>query len=576
MVFLLVLSIFNPCKQRVYSNIMPKENDTLTEALLQERDELYQELSRLREIDNGALEKAEKKNERYQSVIEEQADKIKQLTDQLAWYRRKFWKSSSEKYIPEDPAQRKIDFDGLDILPQEKEETEKAAKEIISYERNKPDKKRKPVRAPLPESLRREQEVIEPEGINHDWVRIGEEITEILEHKPGELYVRQIIRPKYALKQHLQKEQEQAEGESEQGKKNIKIASLPLLPLPRSNAGASLLAELLINKYIYHLPFHRQISMFRQTGVHLPASTVNGWFSGSSDLLRALYYRLREIVLSTDYIQVDESTIPVVNSEKSRAVKAYLWVVRSVMKNLVFFHYDRGSRAQKVVIDLLRDYQGAVQTDGYEAYSIYENKKGVLLLGCWAHARRKFTESLKEDKSGAEYALDQIGMLYKVEAMAKDQELDARQTAELRSRLAYPILKAFEKWIYSYYPKAIKGGRMQKALSYTYNLFHRLSRYHLDGRYQIDNNMAENSIRPLALGRKNYLFCGNHDAAENAAIMYSLLGSCKASEINPREWLVDVLTRIPEYNNDYGKDLAELLPHNWKVSKNLQENPTVV
>jgi hypothetical protein len=108
---------------------------------------------------------------------------------------------------------------------------------------------------------------------------------------------------------------------------------------------------------------------------------------------------------------------------------------------------------------------------------------------------------------------------------------------------------------------------MNKALSYTYSLFQRLSRYHLDGRYQIDNNLIENDIRPLSIGRKNYLFAGNHDAAENAAIMYSLLGCCKANDVNPREWLIDVLTKIPEYNNDYSRDLAELLPHNWKVSK---------
>jgi len=550
------------------------EKDTLVEALLLERDELYQELSRLRESDNGALEQAEKKNERYEAVIKKKDDKIKQLTDQLAWYRRRFWKSNSERFISEDPNQRKIDFDGLDVLPEEKEVIEEAEKEIISYERKKPEKKQKPVRQPLPDHLRREKEVIEPEGINEDWVCIGQEITEILEHKPGELFVRQIIRPKYVLKKELQKEQEQLEVEGLQKKENVKIASLPLLPLPRSNAGASLLADLLLSKYMYHIPFHRKIAMYKHAGVRLPASTVNGWFSGSSDLLRALYYRLREIVLATDYIQVDESTVPVVNNEKHRTVKSYLWVVRSVMENLVFFHYDRGSRAQKVVIELLRNYKGAVQTDGYEAYSIYENKKGVLLLGCWAHARRKFTESLKEDKSGAEYALKQIGMLYKVEAMADDQEMDAQQRAELRQRLAYPILCTFEKWIVKYYPNTLPQGRMYKALSYTYSLFHRLSRYHLDGRYKMDNNLVENSIRPLALGRRNYLFCGNHDAAENAAIMYSLLGCCKASDVNPQEWFTDVLARIPEYNNDYSLDLADLLPHNWKSSKSLQKNPS--
>lgn len=561
------------------------DKDTLIETLLQERDELYQELSKLRQSSGGALEHYEtiikdrdnkirqldgtvsqldKKIKDLDDKIINFEDKIKQLTDQLAWYRRKFWKASSEKYIPQDPSQRRLDFEGLDILPQEEEAIKEAAKEIVSYERRKPEKdKKQPVRLPLPEDLRREEEVIEPEGIDEYWIRIGEEVTELLEHKPGELYVRRIIRPKYALRKNLQ----QLEESEESGQKNIKIAVLPLLPLPRSNAGASLLAELLTSKYVYHLPFHRSIAMFKMAGVSIPASTVNGWFTGSSDLLRALYLRLKDIVLSTDYIQVDESTVPVINDEKHRAVKSYLWVVRSVMENLMFFHYDKGSRAQKVVIELLRNYQGTVQTDGYEAYSIYENKKGVLLLGCWAHARRKFTEALKEDESGASYALEQIGMLYNVEAMATDQELDYEKRAELRCRLAYPILCAFEKWIVNYYPKALSQGRMYKALTYTYSLFQRLSRYHLDGRYQIDNNLVENAIRPLALGRKNYLFCGNHDAAENAAIMYSLLGCCKSCDVNPREWLTDVLTKIPYYNNDYSRDLAELLPHNWKTTQ---------
>ena len=383
------------------------DRDQFIEALLQERDELYQELSKLRQSRGGTLD-------HYESIISEKdnkikqlngavnkldnkikdlgdkvinfEDKIRQLTDQLAWYRRKFWKAGSEKFIPQDPAQRQLDFDGLDILPEEEEVAKEAAKEIITYERTKPEKiKKQPVRMPLPEHLRRQEEVIEPEGIDSNWTRIGEEVTEILEHKPGELFVRRIIRPKYALKNELQRLQETLEDQAQS--KVIKIAQMPLLPLPRSNAGASLLAELLMGKYFFHMPFHRQISLFKLAGVSLPASTVNDWFVGGSDLLRALYYRLREIVLQSDYIQVDESTVPVINSEKQQAVKAYLWVVRSVMDKLMFFHYDKGSRAQKVVIDLLKDFKGAVQTDGYEAYSIYENKKDVLLLGCWAHAR---------------------------------------------------------------------------------------------------------------------------------------------------------------------------------------------
>jgi transposase len=555
---------------KTVNNIADK--DALIETLLQERDELYQELSKLRQIDKGALAQAEKKITHYQEVIKEKDQLIKKLTDQLAWLRRKFWKPSSEKYIPSDPAQRKLDFDGMEILPEEEEAIKEAAQEIITYKRKKPEhSKKQPVRLPLPEHLRREIEIIEPEGIDENWVRIGEEATEVLENKPGELYVRRIIRYKYALKKDLQLLQEINPDTVKN--KVIKIAPLPLLPLPRANADASLLSELIMNKYMYHLPFYRQIAIFKLEGIKIPASTINDWFIGCSDLLRALYYRLREIVLQTDYIQIDESTVPVIDNKKHRAVKAYLWVVRAVMENLVFFHYDKGSRAQKVVIELLHNYKGAVQTDAYQAYSIYENKKGILLLNCWVHARRKFTEALSEDKSGAEYALEQIGMLYKVEAMADDQGLDYEARAELRSRLAYPIMCAFEKWIVSYMPKVLPQGRMSKALTYTYSIFHRLSRYHLDGRYQMDNNLIENTIRPLALGRKNYLFCGNHDAAENAAIMYSLLGCCIASDVNPREWLTDVLTKIPYYNRDYSLDLADLLPHNWKAARKLQETP---
>jgi len=549
------------------------DNNLLVQELLQERDELFQKLCRLQKINEDTLGGLEAQNKELSSEVAQKDQEIKKLTDQLAWFRQKYFSKSSEKFIKEDPNQRKLDFDGLEILPEEVTAVKDADKQIAEYERRKVVReKKKPVRLPIPEGLRREIEVIEPEGLQADWVRIGVEVTEVLEHKPGELYVRRIERPKYAVKQTVNEVSVTGQPEQEDSS-TIAVAAMPLLPLPRSNAGPSLLAELMMNKYYFHLPFYRQIVMLKMTGFHLPQSTLNGWFQGSSDLLRALYLRLKDIVLASDYIQVDESTVPVIDNEKHKTRKAYLWMVRSVMDDLVFFHYDKGSRAQKVVVDLLKDFKGAVQTDGYSAYSIYEQKKGVLLLGCWAHARRKFHESLQEDKNGAEYALEQIGKLYKVEQMADDQDLDFEQRSELRKRLAYPIMRAFEKWIVAYHPKALPGGRMSKALSYTYNIFERLSRYHLDGRYLPDNNLAENAIRPLAVGRKGYLFCGNHDAAENAAIMYSLLGCCKASDVNPREWLTDVFSKIASYNANYSLDLSDLLPHIWKKSNKCQGFP---
>ena len=540
-------------------------------ALLEERDRFYREISQLKETlrsyeSDSGLESTIAQQEK---LLKEKDEKITRLEQRLEWLERKVWGKSSEKHIASDPSQRTI-FEGLELLPEEVELAKQAEEEIKEYKVKVVPKKekKKAVRKPLPEHLERKEEHIYPNNIDVDskeWVELSPEVTEILEHVPGHFYVRRIIRHVYAIKEKMATTEKQVVG-----------ACLPELPIAKSYAGSSLLAELKINKYVNHLPFYRQLQMFKQSGVSLPASTVNDWFKETADLLRPLYYRLREKVLSTDYIQVDETTIPIINNEKSKTVKGYLWMARSVMEEMVFFHYDNGSRAQKVVIDLLKNYQGSLQTDGYEVYSMYENKQGVLPLGCWAHARRKFEEALKEDQLRAEYALEQIGMLYDVERMADDENLSYQERAELRSRLAYPILCAFEKWILREYPHVLPKGRIGKALRYTYNIYHRLSRYHLDGRYRIDNNLAENAIRPVALGRKNYLFCGNHSAAEDAAVIYSLLGCCKAKEVNFRDWLVYVLDNIHSYDNDYSKDLAELLPgspenNHLNISESLSE-----
>jgi transposase len=471
---------------------------------------------------------------------------------------RKIWGKSSERYINEDPLQRKLDFEGLELLPEEKELATSAKEEIEQYKKVRvievKDKKH-PVRKPLPESLPREETHIYPEHINlENWTELAPEITEILERETARWYVRRIIRHKYALKDKSQDVQAQ-----------VVTAPMPVLPIAKSYAGATVLADIIIDKYVNHLPFYRQIEMFKQQGISIAPATINGWFQEVANLLRPSYYRLKELVLDSDYIQSDETTIPIINNEKHTTIKGYIWMIRAVMGNLVFFHYDQGSRAQKVALQLFKDYQGVIQTDGYAVYDIYEHKKGVLPIGCWAHARRYFEEALKEDKVRASYALEQIGLLYDVERRADQEQLSYDQRADLRARLAYPIMVAFEKWMLNEHPQVLPKGRIGKAIRYTYNIFPKLTRYHLDGRLKIDNNLGENAIRPIALGRKNWLFCGNHDAAENAAIMYSLLGCCKTNEVNFRDWLVYFLNNIHRYDTDYSKDLAELLPHNFKL-----------
>lgn len=537
----------------------PEQTAELLQVLLERCDLQYQEIQRLKGqlsegTDVGSLKSS------YEHTIASQRDKILSLEKQVAYLSRRIWGHSSERFIKEDPLQRKLDFEGLELLPEEEQQARQAEAEIAAYKTRVAacGEKRKPVRRPLSDTLPRVEEHVYPDHIDPSaCTELAPEITEVLEFEPGKCFVRRIIRHKYVLK-----------NKDIQGDASIITPELPVLPLAKSYASASLLAELMIGKYVDHLPFYRQIQMFGRLGVTLAAATVNDWFKGTADLLRPLYYRLRELVLESDYIQVDESTLPVVNEEKHKAVKGYIWLVRSVMRDLVFFHYDQGSRAQKVVIPLLKDFRGALQTDGYEVYKMYEYKQGVLPLGCWAHARRKFEESLKEDKSRAEYALGQIGMLYDVERRADEQHLSFEERAELRTRLSYPLMVAFEKWMVNEYTKVLPKGRIGRAIKYTYEIYHRLTRYHLDGRYKIDNNLAENSIRPLALGRKNYLFCGNHQAAEDAAVIYSLLGCCKAQKVDYRKWMVYILSNIHAYDNDYTKDLAELLPHNWK-SKSL-------
>ena len=490
------------------------------------------------------MEALSKERDHLQEVILKMSDELRNL-------RRMMFGRRSERFIAEDPAQLSLSFDGVDKLDEEREVDAIKAKEASSATSHKSNKKsetdnNRECRI-FAEHLERRDEIIDPDMIPDGSKRIGEEVTELVEYKPGELYIRRLIRPKYALK----------------GGEGVIIAPMPTIPLARTNAGASLLSHLLVGKYQDHLPLHRQIAIFSRSGVHLKASTVSDWVQRAAELLEPLYLKLREQVMASDYIQMDESIIPVVDKDHPGAAKkGYHWVVRSPEHKSLFFHYDKGSRANYVAVDILKDFKGAVQSDGYGAYDIYEKKQGVTLLGCWAHARRKFEHALTEDPDRASEALKMIGELYAIERYAKEHNLPPDKIKELREKDAYPRIREFERWM----EKIVTSGRllkqsaMGKAIAYAYSIYPRLSRYVMDGRYQIDNNMAENAVRPLALGRKNYLFCRTHEAAYHAAIIYSLLGTCKLWNINPEEWLTDIFNRIGDCKQS---KLEELLPHKW-------------
>lgn len=492
------------------------------------------------------IQELELKNRFLLSENRRLEEKLAKLCDELRYLRRTLFGRSSERLAHSDPNQ--LTFDFYDALAGSRDDAGENGPSGTGIPHRKTSSvKRRPVRKPLPDYLERRSEVIEPENIPEGAKYIGKETTEILEYIPGILYVREIIRKKYALK----------DGEG------IIIGSLPgNIPLPKSNAGSSLLAHLLVGKYQDHQPYYRQIEILKRQGVQFAASTVNRWNSAAIDLLRPLYECLKKEVLHCDYIQVDESVIPVLDKNKPGAArKGYHWVVRAPEKNRLFFHYDGGSRARYVITELLGDFKGTLQSDGYSAYDIYAGKKGVALLGCWAHARRKFEQAQGNDPPRAKYALEQIGRLYDIERFAGDRHLDKGQVERLRADKSVPLLESLKTWLQENYPKVLPSSRIGKAISYALSIYDRLCGYVSDGRFRIDNNLAENAVRPLALGRKNYLFCSNHQSAERTAVIYSLLGTCRICGVNPVIWLTDVLDRIQDCSI---LRLGELLPGKWR------------
>lgn len=469
----------------------------------------------------------------YDAMVAELA----MLKHELAQLKRMIFGSKSERHIPAVSNQATL-FD----LPEAEEP--QVQKEQISYTRDKAKAKSKAVRLELPAHLPRKTEVIEPENLPEGARKLNEKITEVLEYEPGTIYVRQIIRPYYV-------------GESNDEKTNIIIAELPSRALPKSNAGEGLIAYFLISKFVDHLPFYRIVQMLKRQGVEIAESTINGWFTAAVQLLEPLYEVLRQKVLKTDYLMADETPIPVQTKDKPGAThKGYHWVYYNPLSKTVLFDYQK-SRGREGPDDLLKNFTGYLQTDGYKSYNNLSNKAHITQLACWAHARRYFEKALDNDKTRSEQALGLIRALYAIERMAKEQNLQADQIRDLRQKKSKPVLDELETWLKEEAANVLPQSAIGKAIAYTIKLWPRLTRYIEDGRLNIDNNLTENSIRPVALGRKNYLFAGSHDAAQRAAMIYSFFATCKINNIEPFNWLKDTLTKIADHP---ANRLEELLP----------------
>lgn len=479
--------------------------------------------------------------------------------------RRRMFGRSSEQTVPGQGT-----FDNLlaecDDLngnsPQEAPETEK-----LQFERRKKNGNLNG-RMKIPDHLERVEKFIDlPENektcpvTGQPLVRIGEEITEQLAYKPGKLYAIRYIRPKYVSPDRRLG--------NEVG---VKTAQLPEGPIDRCKADVSLLSHVLVSKYCDHQPLHRQQLIFSRHGMELPKSSMGDWVKRSADALKPLYDLIRKTVLASDYINADDTPVMFKSGKRKESKKGRMWsylcrindppddVLRSENK-LMFFDFTEDWSEQHP-IKVLKNFKGSLQSDGYTGFQKITARDGVVQISCWAHARRKFYEAAKVGNKEAQCFVTLINTLYRIEHRIADMKKQGIPDCEIlehrKIRAGRTMNKFFRKVkLAVLLPKSPLG----KALTYARNQEHGLRNYVNELHFTPDNNAVENALRPLCLGKKNYMMLGSEYGGKTAAIIYTMIGSCKTNEVNPYEYLKDVLTRI---NSLPHKKLTELLPHNWK------------
>ena len=414
-----------------------------------------------------------------------------------------------------------------------------------------PRDKRRPKRQALPDHLPRVEHRHALEdctcgACGNALTVIGEDISEQLDVVPARFFVHRHIRPKYACRTC----------------ETVTAAALPAQVIDKGLPAPGLLAQVLTAKYMDHQPLYRQAVIYARQGVFLPRSTQAGWVGHCEVLLEPLGARLRESLLSEPYLQADETTVPVLAPGTGKTHTGYLWVYRTgpwAARQAVVFNYA-DSRGKRWPTRFLADFQGTLQVDGYVGYNDVLKRKDIREAGCWSHARRKFFDVFKATRSPtAQEALRHIGQLYRIEAEAK--EFDAKARAHMRQEQAGPILDDFKVWLDDTLLKLPPSSRLAEAIGYTLGRWPALLVYLNDGSIQIDNNSIERAIRGVALGRKNYLFAGSPNGARRAALIYSLVETCKLNGVEPYAYLKDVLTRLPTQPH---RRLDELLPWHWQ------------
>lgn len=475
-------------------------------------------------------------------------NEISLLNEQLEWFKRQIFSKRSERVIEKENDSQMI-FEGfedlLEKIPEEK-------KTIAAHTRSKPNRNGQDAIS-IPEDLPvestfldipEEKKVCPKTGIS--LVQIGVEVSHKLAHKPGSYYIKEIVRPKYA---HPKKEE-----------LGIITADLPETLLPKCRADESLLAEIVTKKFADHLPLYRIEEIFMREGIKISRKLLSQWVVRIGDALKPLYNEMKKRILDSRNIFIDESPIKLL--QKGKCKQAYMWViVGGNQADPPYRIYEfKENRCHQNVLDILKDYRGGLHSDKYAAYQKLAEKKIIDWYPCYSHIRRKFFEAEAGDVKFRQWALRKIRYLFLFEKIAWNRSAEER--LKIRREKEIPIIdelihKIKEKL---HNGKILPQSKLHQALGYFCGLIPYLKNYTNHPFARIDNNVAERAVRPLAIGRKNWLFFASPQGGKAGAILFSLVQTCRGLGINPREYLEDMMRRIMGHNI---RKIHELLPDQW-------------
>jgi len=499
--------------------------------------------------------------ESLKTLVIERDLEIQQLREYVRLLKSQRFGASSER-IHRDQLGLFNEAEQILDMDIEKDEHEEALIEVPSHTRARGG------RRPLPAWMPREEilhDLSEEEKIcAHDGeplVEIGRETSEQVEFIPATARVLVHVRPKYGCPRC---------------KTGVRIAPMPPQPIPKSVASPSLLAYVAVSKYADALPLYRQQGMLERIGIEISRATLAAWMIKLGELVGPLINLMREELLESGFVQCDESRYQVLKEPgKSAESLSYIWVQRATAHGhpLILYEYDR-SRSAEVPKRLFEGYEGVLQTDGYEGYGAIGREPGIIHAGCWAHARRKFTDALKvggknrkkgakrsKKQSKAEAGLRFIQKLYAVEREVKEASPEER--VRVRQDRSLPILSDLRQWLDESLGAVVPQSLTGKALAYLNGQWPKLVRVFEHGEVPIDTNLVENAIRPFAIGRKNWMFADTVHGAEASANLYSLVETAKANDLEPWAYLERVFEEIPRAETL--QDFDALLPHRIRL-----------